>query len=93
MALRKRVEVLFDEEKFTYLEQLALREKTSVGHLIREAVEKTYLGAGHENRRDAVRWLTTQGFDFGEDWEGLKYGLASERHRQALKSLDEDALR
>ena len=33
MALKKRVEVLFDREKFSYLEHLAKREKTSVGNL------------------------------------------------------------
>ena len=43
MALDKRVEVLFDKENYSYLEQKAKRDKTSVGNLIREAVATVYL--------------------------------------------------
>ena len=92
MALRKRVEVLFDPDKFSYLEDLARREKTSVGNLIREAVTKVYLDADLEKRREAVRWLTSQTFDFRGDWEELKTELEAERYRQVMKSVDEDAL-
>ena len=59
MALSKRVEVLFDQEKFSYLEELARREKTSVGNLIREAVAMVYMDADVKKRRDAVQWLTS----------------------------------
>ena len=72
MALKKRVEVLFEKDKYTYLEHLARREKTSVGSLIREAVAKVYLDANLEKRREAVKWLTSQNIDFGGDWEKIK---------------------
>ena len=71
MALKKRVEVLFDAEKYTYLEQLARREKTTVGKLIREAVEKVYLEETRQKRWEAFKRLTSEEFDFG-DWETIK---------------------
>ena len=92
MALRKRVEVLFDPEKFSYLEDLARREKTSVGNLIREAVTMVYLDPDVKKRREAVQWLTSQDFDFQDDWDALKKDLEEERYKQVMKSLDEDAL-
>ena len=92
MALRKRVEVLFDQEKVSYLEDLARREKTCVGNLIREAVTMVYLDADVKKRREAVRWLTSQDFDFQDDWEVLKKDLEAERYQQVMKSVDEDAL-
>ena len=93
MALKKRVEVLFDLEKFAYLERLARREKTSVGNLIREAVNKVYLDADVEKRREAVRWLTSQNFDFRGDWDKLKEELEEERYEQVMNSVDKNALR
>ena len=92
MALKKRVEVLFDPEKFSYLEDLARREKTSVGNLIREAVTMVYLDADVKKRREAVRWLTSQDFDFQDGWETLKKDLEEERYQQVMKSVDEDSL-
>ena len=72
MALKKRVEVLFDPQKYTFLEQIARREKTTVGKLIREAVDKIYIGADLEKRREAAKWLTSQDIDFGGDWGKIK---------------------
>ncbi len=92
MALKKRVEILFEEDKFTYLEDLARREKTSVGSLIREAVEKVYLADDLEERREAVNWLTSQNVDFGGDWEDIKKELIGERYKQTMKAVDKDVL-
>ena len=92
MALKKRVEILFDPEKFSYLENLARRQKTSVGNLIREAVTKVYLDIDVEKRRKAVQWLTSQAFDFKGDWEIVKKGLEEERTQQILKSVDDNVL-
>lgn len=92
MALRKRVEVLFEPEKFSYLEQLARREHTSVGKLIREAVTKVYLEADLDERKAAVRWLTEQQFDFAGDWEQLKEELHEERLKQITDTVDQSAL-
>ena len=66
MALDKRVEVLFDKEKFSYLEHLAKRDKTSVGKLIREAVATVYLEKEVDKRRGALkRILEMEPVDFG----------------------------
>ena len=91
MALKKRVEVLFDLEKFSRLERLARREKTSVGNLIREAVTKVYLDADVEKRREAVVWLTSQNFDFKGDWDKLKDELEAKRYEGIKKSVDLNA--
>ena len=91
MALRKRVEVLFDPEKCSYLEDMARREKTSVGNLIREAVTMVYLDPDVAKRREAVQWLTSQNFDFKGDWDELKEELEQERYAQVMKSVDENA--
>ena len=92
MALRKRVEVLFEPEKFSYLEQLARREHTSVGKLIREAVTKVYLEADIDKRRKAARWLTEQEIDFDADWEQIKAEVEEERTKQVMDTVDEDVL-
>ncbi|MBM3925426.1 MAG: hypothetical protein FJ320_05475 [SAR202 cluster bacterium] len=88
MALKKRVEVLFEPSKFSYLEEIARRRKTSVGKLIREAVEKTYLEADLEKRREAVKWLASQKIDFGGDWDVVKKQIIEERVRQIEESLE-----
>ena len=72
MALKKRVEVLFEEDKYSYLEYLARREKTSVGSLIREAVAKVYLDIDREKRKEALERLLSEEIDFGGDWEKVK---------------------
>ena len=92
MALRKRVEVLFEPEKFSYLEQLARRVHTSVGKLIREAVTKVYLEAAIDKRRKAARWLTEQEIDFGADWEQIKAYLEEKRTKQVMGMVDQDIL-
>ncbi|MBI2856481.1 MAG: hypothetical protein HYX93_06520 [Chloroflexi bacterium] len=75
MALKKRVEVLFEEDKYTYLEHLARKEKTSVGHLIREAVERVYLDTDREKRKEALERFLSEEIDFGGDWEKVKEDL------------------
>lgn len=92
MALEKRVEVLFDKEKFTYLQRKAKEEKTSVGHLIREAVEVAYLTSKTEKRKEAVASLLAAEYDFGASWEELKEEMAEERYRQTMKSIDEEII-
>jgi predicted CopG family antitoxin len=93
MALKKRVEVLFEQQKFSYLERKAKREKTSVGNLIREAVEVAYLTSQTEKRRRAVASLLSAEYDFGASWEELKEEIAEERYRQTMKSVDDELSR
>ena len=93
MALEKRVEVLFDKEKFTYLQRKAKEEKTSVGNLIREAVEVAYLTSQTEKRKAAVASLLSAEYDFGGSWEEIKEEMAEERYRQTMKSVDNELSR
>ncbi len=86
MALKKRVEILFEPDKYSYLEDIARRRKTSVGKLIREAVEKTYLDADMEKRLEAVERLISANLDLG-DWEDIKKDLEESRYQDTLKSM------
>ena len=93
MALEKRVEVLFDKEKFTYLQQKAKEEKTSVGHLVREAVATVYMTKETETRRGSLkRMLEMEPVDFGPNWaettwEEFKQEIEEERYQSYIKGL------
>ncbi len=90
IALDKRVEVLFDKEKFTYLKQKAKEEKTSVGNLIREAVATVYLEKEVDKRRGSLkRVLQMEPVDFGLGWAETSWGkfkeeIAEERYRDTI---------
>ena len=86
MALKKRVEVLFEPEKYSYLERKAKREKTSVGKLIREAVETVYLEKEVAERKAAIDRILAMEVDLGVDWaetswEDFKEEIEEERYR------------
>ena len=87
MALKKRVEVLFEREKFSYLERRAKREKTSVGRLIREAVDAVYITGRDTKRREAVAHLLSSEYYFGASWDELKEEMAAERYRDVLGGM------
>ena len=87
MALEKRVEVLFEQEKFSYLERKAKREKTSVGKLIREAVDAVYITGRSTKRREAVAHLLSSEYDFGASWEEIKEEMAAERYRAIIGGM------
>ncbi len=93
MALKKRVEVLFEPEKFSYLERKAKREKTSVGKLIREAVETVYQEKEADQRRGALkRILEMEPVDFGPNWaetswEDFKDEIVEERYRAIIGGI------
>ena len=96
MALEKRVEVLFEKKKFTYLQHLAKREKTSVGNLIREAVATVYLEKEVDHQRGAMkRILEMEPVDFGPNWartswEEFKEEIAEGRYRATMKGMNGD---
>lgn len=97
MALEKRVEVLFEKEKYTYLQQKAKEEKTSVGHLIREAVATVYLAKDTgKGRGDLKRVLDLEPVDFGPNWaetswEDFEEQLEEEGYRDTMRGLYGDA--
>ena len=80
MALKRRVEVLFDGEQYAKLERVAQAEGKSVGALVRRAVEQQYLGPTLEQRKAAVQWLVSQQSDV--TWEEAKKLIEGEVGRQ-----------
>ena len=97
MALEKRVEVLFDKEKFTYLQDKAKREKTSVGHLVREAVTAVYMTREVDKGRGALkRVLEMEPVDFGPGWAGTSWEeyeeqFEEEEYRDTLTDMYGDS--
>ena len=74
MALKRRVEVLFDPGQYAKLEKVARNAGESVGSLVRKAVEREYLRPTDDERRQAVRELLEMDLSIG-DWEDVKADL------------------
>lgn len=74
MALKRRVEVLFDAEQYAKLERVAQAQGQSVGALVRKAVEREYLRPVAEERRRAVEELLQMEIPLGT-WEEVKADL------------------
>lgn len=54
--LTQRTNILFDKQTWTTLQMIAKEEKTSVGKLVRAAIQKTYFeGREQEARAKAVK--------------------------------------
>lgn len=77
--LDKRVQVLFSQEQWEELSQLAAEREQSVGHLIREAVAVQYFVTDPEVRKQkrlaAVEKLTNMNIDIDTDWDVIKQEL------------------
>ena len=70
MALTKRVEVLFDPEKFRELELIARSKGETVGALVRRVLEQHCLGPTRASRQEAVERLLSMRTDI--TWEEAK---------------------
>lgn len=55
--LTKRIEILFPEDLAEQLKQVALRERCSMGTLIREAVAEKYAAPSRQQKMEAVERL------------------------------------
>ena len=71
MALTARVQVLFEPLQVARLQALAESEGRSVGALIREAVERTYLEVDRARRLAAVERMAAMALPVG-DWEQME---------------------
>ncbi|GIW60648.1 MAG: CopG family transcriptional regulator [Nitrososphaerota archaeon] len=70
-ALTKRVQVLLSSEQYKRLETIARTRGTSIGALIRDAIEKLYFQPSQEERLQAVRNLAN--FELPvSDWEQME---------------------
>ena len=73
--LTKRVEVLFDPKRYALLEEIARARNTSVGALVRQAVDKELLAPTVEEKVAALNRLTSQEIDFGS-WDEIEEELS-----------------
>ena len=71
MALSARVQVLFDPAQVARLQAIAESEGRSVGALIREAVERTYLDRDRAERLAAVDEMARLRLPVA-DWEQME---------------------
>lgn len=69
--LTERVQVLCSQEQVRQLKEIAELEGSSVGELIRRAVEKVYLRQRQQDAREAVRRMAVMSLPVG-DWEQMK---------------------
>lgn len=77
MALRRRVEVLFDAQQFKRLEEIARQRGESVGAVIRHAVAREYLEPTLADKRKAIQELLQMEVEVGT-WEEVKEALQRE---------------
>ncbi len=85
--LTKRAQILFDQTMWNQLVKLAKRQQTSVGTLIREAVEKQVAnGVDLQKRRKAIEatlaWREKYGKKYtkGKDSTSIIRGMRDERY-------------
>ncbi len=69
--LTKRVQVLLDPFQYQRLEEIARQRERSVGALIREAIDQTYLQGAVDDRLAAVRTLAAMRLPVA-DWEQME---------------------
>jgi len=69
--LTKRVQVLLEPFQYQRLEEIARQRDRSVGALIREAIDQTYLQGAVEDRLAAVRVLAAMQLPVA-DWEQME---------------------
>ena len=59
-TLNKHVHLLFDEESYKYLKGLAKSQKSTLGELVRSAVQKVYGSGGTNQKKEAAQFLLSQ---------------------------------
>lgn len=83
--LTKRTHILFDEDTAFMLAALAQEQDTSVGHLVRRAVQKVYTDVKHvrrSKRQKAIRALADLQKKFLGRFEGMDYRTLIEDGRK-----------
>lgn len=73
-TLTRRLQVLVDEVRYRRLESIATRQRTSVGTLVREALDRTYGLDGPAPDQAVDRFLERPPLDLG-DWAHAKRDL------------------
>jgi len=70
-TLTKKTQILFSEEQLELLKKIAEEKATSMGALVREAVEKVYLKGIKRERRDIAKRLISMQLPVDE-WEKME---------------------
>jgi len=70
-TLTKKIQILFSDEQFESLKRVAEEKKTSVGALVREAVEEIYLKEIKEKRKRIAQHLINMNLPVDE-WEKME---------------------
>ena len=70
--LTKRAQILFNPKEYERLKSLAKQGKTSVGGLVRRALEKAYPSISQQRRIQAAQALTKQNDLEVDDWEVME---------------------
>jgi len=78
-TLQRRVQVLFDPDKYSALESLARSQKRSVGSVVREAVDDRLQRLTKDRMAAFERLLASARSEEGveEDWETIKASFES----------------
>jgi hypothetical protein len=75
----KRTQVLFPEEEYRRLREVAQAKHCSVSHLVREAVAKQYLRSPRKGRQEAARRLVEMKVPVA-DWSEMEQEIARGSH-------------
>lgn len=71
----RRTQVLFPEEEYRRLREVAQAQHCSLGHLVREAVAKQYLRRPRKGRQEAARRLVAMKVPVA-DWPEMEKEIA-----------------
>ena len=80
MSVTKRVEVLFEPERYRAMEKLARDRGETVGALVREAVDRQYFPDDAERRRSGAQKILSAHSDL--TWEEAKQILDNDVGRR-----------
>lgn len=70
----RRLQVLLDEDRFTRLERRSLETGTSVGALVRSAIDDAYPAGSRDPERAGAEFLAGDAMPV-EDWPAMKAEL------------------
>ena len=79
-TLTRRLQVLIEDSRFAYLENLAKKRDTTVAALVREALDQVYAQEPLPPRAAAERFLAREPIDLGM-WEDAKRDIEDSSER------------
>lgn len=74
-VLTRKIQILFSDEQYGLLKRIAAEKGTSVGALVRDAIEKVYLKEIKKRRMEIAERLVRMKLPVG-DWEEMEEEIA-----------------